>query len=65
VHTQQWSAAQWIGEGPAVGVDDCGGPEFDASAVDGDIPALQVHLLMVHGGLFTAHETKVEIGVST
>ncbi len=43
------SAAEWVGEGSSIWVDDCGWPEFDASAVDGDVPALEVDLLVVHG----------------
>ena len=38
-----------IGEGSAVGVDEGGWPEFDASALDGDVPAVEVYLLVVHG----------------
>lgn len=43
------SVPEGIGEGPAIWVDDCGWPEFDASALDGDVPALEVDLLVVHG----------------
>ena len=43
------SAAEWIDKGSAVGIDDRGWSEFDAPAPDGDIPALEVHLLVVGG----------------
>jgi hypothetical protein len=42
------SVPEGVGEGPAVRVDDRGWVEVDASAVDGDVPALQVDLLVVH-----------------
>jgi hypothetical protein len=40
-------ASEWVGERSPVGIDDCGRPEFDAAAADGDVPTLQMHLLMV------------------
>jgi hypothetical protein len=41
-------APEWVDEWTAVGVDDRWWAEFDASAVDGDVPALVVHLLVMH-----------------
>jgi hypothetical protein len=45
---QWWLAAEWVGAGPTIRIDDHGWSEFDSSAADGNIPALSVHLLMVH-----------------
>lgn len=40
------SASEQVGQS-TMRIDDRGGPEFDASAVDGDTPALLVDLLVV------------------
>jgi hypothetical protein len=41
------SPSEWVGHRPAIGIDDRGWSELDASAVDRDIPTLQVYLLVV------------------
>lgn len=58
-HTQRWhplarnrhgrlhSAPEWVGEGSAVGVDDCGNLKFDGTAANGDIPMLSVYLVVM------------------
>jgi hypothetical protein len=38
---------KWVGEGPAIRIDDRGWLEFDAAIPDGDVPPLQMHLLVV------------------
>jgi hypothetical protein len=57
----QWSAAQGVGEGAAVGVDDGGWSEFDASSVDGDVPAGVMHLAVV---CFTEQDAVFYAGVA-
>lgn len=42
------SVPEWVGEGSAIGVDNRGCSEFYPAALDGDIPPLQMHLLVVH-----------------
>ena len=49
-----------VGWSGAIGrVDDGGWSEFDASALDGDVPALQVYLLVVRGAQEAAFPTFV------
>jgi hypothetical protein len=43
------SVSEWVSQRSALGVEDRGGPEMDSSAVDGEIPALVVDLLVVQG----------------
>jgi hypothetical protein len=45
---------EWIGEGSAAGVDDRRRSKFDAAAADGDIPALEVDLVVMSGAQQTA-----------
>ena len=42
------SVSEGIGERSAVGIDGGGWPEFDTPTSDGDVPALEVDLLVMH-----------------
>jgi hypothetical protein len=46
-HGRLHSAPEWVGEGSAVGVDDCGNLKFDRTAANGDIPMLSVYLVVM------------------